>query len=353
MSENSPTPRGGFEGQAGGSTRRSGFLDSSGSTPGLSDASAGPVSGEPATGGPRRLCDAVERVLRGKRDVVEDLVIACLAGGHVLIEDVPGTGKTTLARAFAAAVKASFRRIQFTSDLLPSDVVGLSVWSPTEETFRFQPGPVFTQVVLADELNRTPPRTQSGLLECMESGQISLDGVTRELPSPFFVIATQNPLEFEGTYSLPESQLDRFLFRLRMGYPDRASELEILAARERSDPIEGLEPVASVPELLAWRGAAREVTCEAAIHEYVLDLTEATRSQQHVVCGASPRASLGLVRAAKARALLEGRAYVVPDDVKRCAVQVLSHRLLFEDVAESDQAEGVIEGLLDTVPVRI
>ena len=315
------------------------------------------VSSPSSTGGPRVLCDAIERVLRGKREVVEDLVVGCLAGGHVLIEDVPGTGKTTLARAFALAVDASFRRIQFTSDLLPSDVLGLSVWSPSEEQFKFHPGPVFAQVVLADELNRTPPRTQSGLLECMGAGQVTLDGTTRELPNLFFVVATQNPLEFEGTYSLPESQLDRFLFRLRMGYPDRSSEMEVLAARERIDPLDGLKPVVGVPELLAWRGAAREVVCEPAIHEYVLDLAEATRQHGQVLCGASPRASLALVRAAKARALLEGRAYVVPDDVKRSAVSTLAHRLVLEEMGGASgvasAAESLIEELLDTLPVRL
>ena len=302
---------------------------------------------------PIDLVESIETVLRGKREAIETLVVGALAEGHVLIEDVPGTGKTTLARAFARSLDASFSRIQFTSDLLPADVLGVSVWSPREEAFRFQPGPIFAQVVLADELNRTPPRTQSGLLECMSTGKVSIDGQTRPLPTPFVVVATQNPLEFEGTYPLPESQLDRFLLRLRMGYPDRLAELELLRDRDERDPLEELRPVASLADLEGWIRGARAVRLDDSLYGYVLDLIEATRASRELACGASPRAALGLVRAAKARAFLEGREFVVPDDVKRCAVPCLAHRLVAVDADAAALGGGATESVVTSLLERV
>lgn len=299
-----------------------------------------------------RWLDALESVIFGKRDVLR-LAIACwLAEGHLLLEDVPGTGKTTLARALAKSIGAQFRRIQFTSDLLPSDVLGVAVWSAERATFVFKPGPIFANVVLADELNRTPPRTQSALLECMSEPQISIEGITKALPRPFFVIATQNPLEFEGTYPLPESQLDRFLMRVRLGFAARADEARILRSRATDDPLETLQPVMKVEDLPGWSASVRAVRVEDALLDYVLQVGEATRKSGRFVHGASTRALLGWQRAAQALAVLDGRAFVIPDDFKSSATAVLAHRLVPAHAAnERDDADVLLRELLDEVAV--
>ena len=300
------------------------------------------------------IVDNVERVIFGKREPVTLSVVALLADGHLLLEDVPGTGKTSLARALARSVEADFRRIQFTSDLLPSDVLGVSVWSRTDERFVFQPGPIFGHIILADELNRTTPRTQSALLEVMEERCVTTDGETRQLARPFLVIATQNPLEFEGTYPLPESQLDRFLLSVQLGYPDRETERRILQSRLQGDPIESLNPVLTRAELVEAQTAVRGVRVDDSLFEYVLEFTERTRSREEFLLGASPRAALGWVRAAQALALLEGRDWCVPDDFKRLAHPVLAHRTVpLGSTAEGTlgQSRAALSRLLSSVPI--
>jgi MoxR-like ATPase len=304
----------------------------------------------------RRLVANVESVIFGKREAVTLAIVGLLAEGHLLLEDVPGTGKTTLARALAKSVGARFRRIQFTSDLLPADVLGVTVYDADKGSFRFKRGPVFANVVLADELNRTTPRTQSALLECMNERQVSMDGVPVPLPEPFLVVATQNPLEFEGTYPLPESQLDRFLLRLQLGYPDREHEHRVLLSRATEDPLEVLEPVVSVEEVLALQARVRQVRVDPALVEYMLDLAAATRGGEQFLHGASPRATLGLFRAVQALAVVEGRSYCVPDDVKRLAVPVLAHRLMPAPLdgtygGEPASAEDLVAEILDSLPV--
>ena len=301
----------------------------------------------------QRLVEAVESVLLGQPRAIRLAVVALLADGHILLEDVPGTGKTTLARCLAEALGLDFGRIQFTADLLPADVLGLSIHEPGEG-FRFQPGPIFRDLVLADELNRTPPRTQSALLECMNEGRVSAEGQTHELPRPFFVIATQNPLEFAGTYPLPESQLDRFLVRIQLGYPEGKAEAEILRSRrEASEP--RLEPVIDRQELLSAMEEVRRVRIHDSILEYLLALLAATRQSRELELGASTRAGLALQRAAQAMAYLEGRDYCVPDDVQRLVVPVLAHRLVPAGSSLEGGSAGasaaVLEDLLETVPV--
>jgi MoxR-like ATPase len=295
-------------------------------------------------------------VFVGKSGVVVRTLVALFAGGHVLIEDVPGVGKTTLARALARSLDVPFRRIQFTPDLLPSDIVGVSVYDQTKGVFEFREGPLFASVVLADEINRTTPRTQSALLEAMNEGQVSVDGKSYPLGPPFIVLATQNPFEFEGVYPLPESQLDRFLMKVRIGYPAPEDELKVLQSRQAKDPLEGLTPVMSRDEVLAIMRRVREVRMEQSLAGYILALVAETRRSRSLSVGVSPRGSLFLYRAAQSLALSEGRDFVLPDDIKRLAVSVLAHRVIgkgFVGEGGQDEREKVIRGILDTVAVPV
>jgi MoxR-like ATPase len=293
-------------------------------------------------------------VVLGKTDVIRLCVVTLLAGEHLLLEDVPGVGKTLLGKALARSVAATFRRIQFTPDLLPADITGSSVYDASSRSFTFSEGPVFANVLLADEINRTTPRTQSALLEAMSDRQVSADGQTRPLPQPFMVIATQNPMEFEGTYPLPESQLDRFLMRIAVGYPDRDEELQALISHREGEPVEGLQPVLDAEQVLALQRAVREVKVDASIAGYVLDIVHATRSSDELHIGVSMRGALAFYRASQALALIEGRDYVVPDDVKRLAVPVLAHRVITKGYlhgGERQAVEALVQRLVEEVPV--
>ena len=306
-----------------------------------------------------QLVDSVETVFHGKQDVVRFAVAALLARGHVLFEDIPGVGKTTLARALAGALGLSFRRIQFTSDLLPSDVLGVSVYNPRENTFEVRPGPIFTNIVVADEINRAPPRTQSGLLEAMQEGRVTIDERTHELPRPFLVMATQNPLEHHGTYPLPESQLDRFLMRLNIGYPNAAAERRILLESiGTTDPIESIEPLFEAADLLALQSMVEDVHVEPAIVDYLMAIVAATRSDPRVRLGVSPRGAIGLFRAARAFALVQGRRYLVPDDVQRLVTPCLAHRILPVGAAAAtteahEQGAQILQDLLSEIAVPV
>lgn len=297
-----------------------------------------------------KLKGQVNSVIAGKTAQVEDSLACLLAGGHLLIEDVPGVGKTTLAHALAASLGLRFSRVQFTSDLLPSDLVGVSVFERQRDSFVFHPGPLFTQVLLADEINRAGPRTQSALLEAMEEHQVSVDGKTRPLPQPFFVIATQNPAEQLGTYPLPESQLDRFLMCISLGYPDRASERALLAGEDRREAVARLQPVMDPDDLIEAMAAVRTVHASSALLDYLQALIEATRSGRWFIQGLSPRAGIGILRLARARALLQGRDHVAPDDLQALLPQALGHRLV--PVAQAGRGpREQVRAMLDAVPL--
>ncbi len=318
----------------------------------------------PSTMSPERFSEVVERirtsvqrVIDGKAGAVDAALVCLLAEGHLLIEDVPGVGKTMLARALAASVRAEVRRVQFTPDLLPGDVTGVSIFNPGTRTFEFQPGALFSDVVIADEINRASPKTQAALLEAMEERQVTVDGHTHALPRPFFVVATQNPIEMEGTYALPEAQRDRFLMRLSMGYPDASAEREMLRQRDTVDPLASIVPVTDAAEVRALTAYARSVHVSPAVEEYVVDLAQATRAHPALRLGASPRATLQLVRAAKVWAAMDGRDFVIPDDVSDLLESVFAHRLLPARAALGIEAERAVSDALteivDRVPVRL
>jgi MoxR-like ATPase len=300
-----------------------------------------------------RVTNNIERVIVGKHDAVELAVVSLLCQGHLLIEDVPGVGKTMLARSLARSLGCTFSRIQFTPDMLPSDVTGVSIYNQVSREFEFRPGPVMAQVVLADEINRATPKTQASLLEAMEERQVTVDGVTHILTQPFMVLATQNPIEYEGTFQLPEAQLDRFLLRIRLGYPELEDEIQVLDRQQRQHPIEVLERVVSLDELLMAQKAVKEIYVAPMLRRYIVELSRQTRQHADVYLGASPRGSLALFRTGQARAALKGRDYVLPDDVKALVPSALSHRLILGPAARLRDlnAEQILVEILDSVPV--
>lgn len=299
----------------------------------------------------------IERVIKGKGTVIELAVTALLARGHLLIEDVPGVGKTTLAHSLARSLDCSFKRIQFTSDLLPSDIVGVSVFHQQKQTFEFRPGPIFANIVLADEINRTTPKTQSSLLEAMNDAQISVDSFTYPLPQPFMVIATQNPVEYHGTFPLPESQLDRFLLRIRIGYPDTEEERKILERQQLLHPADELQPVLTVQEVLDLQNAVEKVRLDDSLMDYLLGIISATRQNELLALGASTRGAMALHKAAKALALVRNRDYCLPDDIKDLTAAVLSHRVMLNASQGSgvrfEEAERIIEDIVESVQVPL
>jgi len=303
----------------------------------------------------RRVTDAVETAIVGKTDTVELALAVLLSNGHLLIEDIPGVGKTTLAKALARALGLTFKRIQFTPDLLPSDITGSSVYNQKTEEFDVRPGPVFANIVLADEINRTTPKTQAALLECMEERQVTIDGVPQMLPAPFFVIATQNNIELSGTYPLPEAQLDRFAARIAIGYPGREAELRILNHQRHARPVDSIIPVMDAQQILTMQTAVRDVHVDESIQGYILDLVEATRTLPAVALGASPRGSLNLLYAAQAFAALQGREYVKPDDVKALAPAILAHRIIVrpEQRIKGITAASCVQDVLQRIPVPV
>jgi MoxR-like ATPase len=302
-----------------------------------------------------RARENVQKVIVGKDEVINLALVAVLCDGHVLLEDVPGTGKTMLARSVAATLGCTFRRIQFTPDLLPSDVTGINYFNQKLQEFEFRPGPVMSQVVLADEINRATPRTQSAMLEAMQERQVTVDGVTHVLPCPFLVMATQNPIELEGTFPLPEAQVDRFLLRLPIGYPEEEDEHAILLRFERSDPLDTLEAVTDPEEIVDLQRQVREVRVEASVRGYIVDVVRATRVHKDIQLGASPRATLALYRCAQALAAIQGREYVLPDDVKLLAPYVLTHRIIISPATRlrGRQTTDVLMDVINTVPVPV
>ncbi|MEC2057609.1 MoxR family ATPase [Peribacillus psychrosaccharolyticus] len=303
----------------------------------------------------KKVIDNIENVIIGKRNIVELSLVAMLADGHVLLEDVPGVGKTMMVRSLAKSINASFKRIQFTPDLLPSDVTGVSIYNPQLQEFIFRPGPIMGNIILADEINRTSPKTQAALLEGMEEASVTVDGVTRQLEKPFFVMATQNPIEYEGTYPLPEAQLDRFLLKMKIGYPTMQEEMEVLNLARKAKPIEELEPVISMEEIRALQEEVLEIHVEDTIKRYLVDLSGRTRIHPNVNLGVSPRGTISLMKAAQAYALLNGRDYVLPDDVQYLAPAVLSHRIILKSEAKYGgiDAESIIQDIVRKIPVPV
>ncbi|MFH1031431.1 MAG: MoxR family ATPase [Chloroflexota bacterium] len=302
-----------------------------------------------------RVIDNISRVIVGKREVIELVLVALLCEGHLLIEDVPGIGKTTLAKATAKSVGGGFKRIQFTPDLLPSDVTGIYYFNQKTQEFQFRPGPIISNIVLADEINRATPRTQSCLLECMQERQVTVDGETISLPRPFLVFATQNPIELEGTFPLPEAQLDRFLLRVRLGYPSEGEEAAILSRFHQENPLDSLSSVIETTELLEMQKLCRQVYIGDAVTNYAISITRATRNHQGIELGASPRASLSLYLASQALAAIRGRNYVIPDDVKQLAIPALTHRLLAKTEARlrGKSLESLVSEIVTSVPVPV
>jgi MoxR-like ATPase len=302
-----------------------------------------------------RILENVGRVIVGKTDALELAMVAVICEGHILIEDVPGTGKTTLAKTLARSMDCSFRRIQCTPDLLPSDITGVNFFNQKKSEFEFRPGPVVSNIVLVDEINRATPRTQSSLLECMEERQLTVDGVTMPLPRPFLVIATQNPVELQGTFPLPEAQLDRFMLKLELAYPEKEEEDRMLLRFERDNPLDVLHAVTSGEDVLTLKNLAQNVHVEKSVRHYLLDIVEATRGNRSIELGASPRASLVLYKAAQAFALVKGRDYVIPDDVKQLALPILGHRLILsaEAYLHHTSKESLIEEIVASVPVPV
>jgi MoxR-like ATPase len=299
------------------------------------------------------LFESLEKVVVGKHSALELVVIGLLCQGHVLIEDVPGVGKTVMARTLAKSLGCAFNRVQFTPDMLPSDVTGVSIFNQENRSFEFRPGPIFGQVVLADEINRATPKTQAALLEAMDEHQVTVDGITHPLPHPFIVLATQNPIEYEGTFPLPEAQLDRFLLRVRLGYPSIGDEIQVLEDQQLRHPIESIEPVFSAEEVLSAAETVKSIYVASSIKRYIVDLTHRTRASNDVYLGASPRGSLALFRAGQARAALNGRDHVLPDDIKALAQPILGHRIIVNPAARLREvtAERIVQEILLAAPV--
>ncbi len=302
-----------------------------------------------------RLRENIQKVIVGKDSIIDLALIAMLCEGHLLLEDVPGTGKTTLAKTIAASLGCTFRRVQFTPDLLPSDLTGIYYYNQKAQEFEFRAGPIMSQILLADEINRATPRTQSALLEAMQERQVTVDIATHKLPRPFLVLATQNPIELEGTFPLPEAQLDRFLMKVAIGYPDEEGENDILLRFERSDPLQTLQQVVQLDEILQMQSDVRQVNVEVSVRRYLVQVCRATRAHEEIALGASPRATMALYRTCQARAAIEGRSFVIPDDVKIMAPHVLIHRLIVNPQTRlrGRTAEDVIREVVDTVPVPV
>ena len=303
----------------------------------------------------RLLQGNLERIIKGKPEVIRQAITTFFARGHLLIEDVPGVGKTTLAHGLAKSINCTFQRIQFTSDLLPSDIIGITIYNQEKHTFDFKPGPVFAHIVLADEINRTAPKTQSALLEAMNDRQVSIDRITHTLPAPFMVIATQNPLEYEGTYPLPESQMDRFMMRIKIGYPETAAEKEILLSPSAKLQPNNLEPVLSVGEVIYIQDMVDKIKIDHDLVDYILAIVNATRKSDKLQLGVSPRGAMALYRAAQASALVDGRTYCIPDDIKRLSISVFSHRVVSSPglEGETEDVEGIIQEMVENIEVPL